>query len=73
MHGLARVAVVEEHPDRLVIDVRYLCRDRNKNARGDGLGRECSDYGKRRFTLVKGAQGREEVEMTGSQRTAGMA
>jgi hypothetical protein len=45
MHGLARVEVVEEQPERLVIDVRYLYRDRQKNARGDRLGRECSDYG----------------------------
>jgi hypothetical protein len=73
MHGLAPVEVVEEQRDRLVIDVRYLYRDRKKNARGDGLGREGSDYGKRRFTFVEEAQGFEEVEMTGSQRTAGMA
>jgi hypothetical protein len=28
---------------------------------------------KRRFTFIKEAQGFEEVEMTGSQRTAGIA
>jgi hypothetical protein len=42
MHGLTRVEVVEEQPDRLVIDGRYLYRDRNKDDRGNGLGRECS-------------------------------
>jgi hypothetical protein len=56
-----------------VIDVRYLYHDRKKNARGDGLGRECCYYGERRFTFVEEAQGFEKVEMTGSQRTAGMA
>jgi hypothetical protein len=34
MHGLTRVEVVDEQPDRLVIDVRYLYRDRNKDDRG---------------------------------------
>jgi hypothetical protein len=73
MHGLTRVEVVEEQPDRLVIDVRYLYRDRNKDDRGDGLGRECSAYGKRRFTLRKDMQGLEVDEMTDPQRTAGTA
>jgi hypothetical protein len=57
--------VVEEQPGRLVLDVRYLYRDRNKDDRGDGLGRECTDYGERRFTLGKDATGFEVLEMTG--------
>jgi hypothetical protein len=65
MHGLTRVEVVEERPDRLVIDVRHLYRDRNKDDRGDGLGRECSAYGERRFTLRKDMRGLEVNEMTG--------
>ena len=73
MHGLTRVEVVEEQLDRLVIDVRYLYRDRNKDDRGDDLGRECSACGERRFTLRKDTQGLEVDEMTGPQRTAGTA
>ena len=72
MYGLTQVEVVEEQPDRLVIDVRYLYRDRNKDDRGD-LGRECSAYGERRFTLGKDGAGFEVDEMTGPQRTAGTA
>jgi hypothetical protein len=70
IHGLTQVDVVEDQPERLVVDVRYLYRDRNKDDRGDGLGRECSAYGERRFTLGKGAAGVEVLDMTGPQRTA---
>ena len=73
MHGLRRVEAVEEQPDRFVIDVRYLYRDRNKDDRGDGLGRECSAYRERRFTLGKDTQCFEVEEMTGPHRTAGTA
>ena len=73
MYGLTHVDVVEEQPERLVVDVRYLYRDRNKDDRGDGLGRECSGYGERRFTLGQSAAGIEVLDMTGSQRSAGTA
>ena len=72
MYGLTQVDVVEQQPERLVVEVRYLYRDRNKDDRGDGLGRECSNYGERRFTLRKDGAGVEVIEMTGPQRTAGM-
>jgi hypothetical protein len=70
MEGLTQVDVVEEQPERLVVDVRYLYRDRHKDDRGDGLARECSDYGERRFTLGKGAAGVEVLDMSGPQHTA---
>jgi hypothetical protein len=73
MHGLTQVDVVEEQPERLVIAVRYLYRDRNKDDRGDGFGRECSDYGERRFTFRKAGPGFEVLEMSGPQRTAARA
>ena len=73
MYGLTEVDVVEEQRDRLVLDVRYLYRDRNKDDRGDGLGRECSNYGERRFTLRKDGAGIEVLDMTGPQRLPGMA
>jgi hypothetical protein len=72
MYGLTQVDVVDEQPDRLVLDIRYLYRDRNKDDRGDGLGRECSNYGERRFTLRKGGVRFEVLEMTGPQHTAGI-
>jgi hypothetical protein len=56
-----------------VIEVGYLYRDRRKDDRGDGLGRECSACGERRFTLGKDTQASRWDEMTGRQRTAGTA
>jgi hypothetical protein len=72
MYGLTQVAVVEQQPERLVVDVRYLYRDRNKDDRGDG-GRECSDYGERRFTLRKAGEGFQMLDMSGPQRAAASA
>jgi hypothetical protein len=66
MDGLTKVDVVEETPQRLVLDVRYFYRDRFKDDTGDrGFGRECSGYSSRRFTLGKGAAGVEVLDMTG--------
>jgi hypothetical protein len=73
MYGLTKVDVVEEQPEHLVVEVRYLYRDRNRDDRGDGLGRECSGYGERRFTLGKGATGPEVLDMTEPQRTSATA
>jgi hypothetical protein len=73
MYGLTQVDVVEQEPERLVVDVRYLYRDRNKDDRGDGLGRECTNYGERRFTLARGATGLEVLDMTGPQHSTGTA
>jgi hypothetical protein len=63
--GLTQVEVVEETPERLVVDVRYFYRDRFKDDGGNGLGRECTGYAERRFTLAKSDSGIEVVEMTG--------
>jgi len=63
--GLTQVSVVEDTPERLVVDVRYLYRDRFKDDRGNGMGRECSGYAGRRFTLAKTDAGIAVVEMTG--------
>lgn len=71
MEGITRVDVLEERPERLVADVRYLYRDRSKDDGGNEIGRACSGYDKRRFTLGKeGATGLEVLDMTGPQRTA---
>jgi hypothetical protein len=65
MYGLTQVEVVEEQPERLLVDVRYLYRDRNRDDLGDGLGRACTNYGERRFTLRKEGAGVEVIDMTG--------
>ena len=72
MYGVTQVDVVDEQPERLVVDVRYLYRDRSRDDQ-DGLGRDCSAYSERRFTLGKDAEAIEVLEMTGPQRTAGTA
>jgi len=63
--GLTQAEVVEETPERLVVDARYFYRDRFKDDRGDGLGRDCTGYAGRRFTLAKTDAGVAVVEMTG--------
>ena len=68
--GLTQVAVVDDRPKQLVVDVRYLYRDRLKDDRDGGFGRECTGYAGRRFTLAKNAAGGVEVlEMTGPRRS----
>jgi hypothetical protein len=65
MYGVTRIDVVEEEPERLVLDVRYLYRDRNRDDLGDAQGRACTNYAERRFTLRRDGPGFEVVEMTG--------
>ena len=65
MDGMTQVSVVEETPESLVVDVRYLYRDRFKTDRDNGFRRECIGYAGRRFTLSKSDAGIAVVEMTG--------
>lgn len=69
--GLTQVQVIEDQPERLVVDVRYLYRDRFKDDSSQGgLGRECTGYAGRTFTLGKSQAGGVEVlEMTGPRRS----
>jgi hypothetical protein len=69
--GLTQVAVVDDQPERLVVDVRYFYRDRLKDDRGqDGFGRECTGYAGRRFDFGKGPTGAVEIlDMTGERRS----
>jgi len=65
--GFTRAEVVEDGPDRQVVDVRYLHGDRIK----DGIepdGEQCVGYNGRRFTLAKTDAGLEVVEMSGPAR-----
>ncbi len=67
--GLTQASVVDSQPDRLVVDVRYLYRDRFKNNGSDTGNSGCIGYAGRRFTLGKGPAGGVEVlEMTGPRR-----
>ena len=69
--GLTQIRVVENAPDRLVVDVRYFYRDRSKNDRGggQGQGRECTGFAGRQFTFGQGKAGGVAVlKMTGQRR-----
>lgn len=72
MYGVTRVDMVESNPDRLVVDLGYLYRDRNRDDT-DGFGRECTRYAERRFMLRDTGAGLEVVEMSGPQRAGGTA
>ena len=63
--GFTRVEVVEDDPQRQVVDVRYLYGDRIKD-RSDGDGAQCVGFNGRRFILAKAGAGIEVVEMTGT-------
>jgi hypothetical protein len=67
IEGFTRVDVVEDSPQRQVVDVRYLYADRIKD-RSDSDGGECIGFSERRFTLAKTDAGIEVVEMTGPRR-----
>jgi hypothetical protein len=66
--GLTRTAVVDEQPDRLVLDVHYFYRDRFKSDNDNGIGRECTGFRAREFTLAKGPDGIAVVAMGESRR-----
>jgi hypothetical protein len=68
MDGITRVDVIDQQPDRLVLDVSYLYRDRFKNDRSNGIGRECTGFATREFTLEKGADGIAVLAMGDSRR-----
>jgi hypothetical protein len=67
IEGFTRVEVVEDSPQRQVVDARYFYCDRIKDS-GDTNGGECIGFGERRFTLAKTEAGVEVVEMTGPRR-----
>ena len=68
MDGLTQVAVVDEQQGRMVLDVRYFYRDRLKDDGGDGIGRGCTGYAERQFTLAKTDAGLQVVAMSDSRR-----
>jgi hypothetical protein len=69
--GFTRVQVVEETPERLVVDARYLYRDwvKDRDGRGnDGSIRECIGYGQRSFVLAQSDDRLQVMEMSGARR-----
>jgi hypothetical protein len=68
--GLTQVAVVDEQAERLVVDVRYLYRDRRKGSDQNSFATECVSYAGRQFTFGKGPGGELKVlDMTGPRRS----
>jgi hypothetical protein len=83
--GLTHVSVVDNQPDKLVVDVRYFYRDRSKNngTQSQSTGNhtsgglatrtfhaECVNFAGRQFTLGKDKNGAVEVlDMTGPRRS----
>jgi hypothetical protein len=67
--GLTQVAVVEDQPDKLVVDLRYLYRDRQKGNSQNSSVLDCTSYAGRQFAFGKGKTGGVEVvDMTGLRR-----
>jgi hypothetical protein len=70
--GFTRIDVVEDTPERMVIDARYLYRDWVKDRRdtrsGQGFMRQCVDYGQRSFVLARTDDTLQVTEMSGPRR-----
>lgn len=69
--GFTRVQVLEETPERLVVDARYLYRDWIKDRQGPGSrgeGSECVGYSQRSFVLAQSDDRLEVTEMSGARR-----
>jgi hypothetical protein len=69
--GVTGTQVVEDDPQRLVVDVRYLYRDRYKDneagIEGNGLT-GCVGYGARRFVLARSDDTLTVEQMSGPRR-----
>jgi hypothetical protein len=69
--GVTRTQVVEDEPERLVVDVRYLYRDRYKDnesgMEGNGMT-GCVGYGARRFVLARSDDTLTVEQMSGPRR-----
>jgi hypothetical protein len=66
IEGFTRLEVLEDTPDRLVVQARYFYRDRFQE--GGGSGHVCAGFNERTFTLARDPDGRPVVvAMTGEQ------
>ena len=65
--GFSRLSVLEDTPNRLVVETRYFFRDRAQEG-GPGGGSVCAGFNERTFTLTRDQDGRPVVtNMTGEQ------
>jgi hypothetical protein len=66
--GFTRLAVLEDTPQRLVVEARYFFRDRvQEGGAGEG-GNVCAGFNERTFTLARDQDGTPVVTgMTGEQ------
>jgi hypothetical protein len=73
--AVTRARVVEETPERVVMDVRYRYQDDGMTSDSGGSGGStklgCAGFGGRRFTFARGGDGGlDPVAMTGPQRSS---
>jgi len=69
--GITRADVVEDDPARLVVDVRYLYRDRIKDQPRSNPAEAltgCVGYGARQFVLARSGDSLEVESMSGPRR-----
>lgn len=70
--GFTTVRAVDSDPERMVLEVRYMYRDRIKDEQADqGMRNPCVGYGERRFVLAKSEGAWKVEEMSGPQRGRG--
>ena len=65
--GFTTVQVVEDTPERMVVEARYLYRDWVKDG-GDEPFNECISYGRRSFVLARTDERVQVIEMSGPRR-----
>jgi hypothetical protein len=65
--GFTTLQVVEDTPEGMVVEARYLFRDWRKDG-GDQPFNECIGYGQRRFVLARSDDLLQVAEMSGPRR-----
>ncbi len=65
--GLSRIEMIEDDPERLVVQIRYMFRDRIQDV-GEDQNSACVGFNGRRVTLGKTDGKIEVVEMSGPKR-----
>ena len=67
--GFTTIQVVEDTPERMVVDARYLYRDWIKDSTdADGMMLGCISYGQRSFVLARSDDRLQVIEMSGPRR-----
>jgi hypothetical protein len=66
--GFTTVQVVEDTPERMVVDARYLYRDWRKDGGDDQPFSECVGYGERSVVLARSDDRLRVIEMSGPRR-----